>query len=164
MNIQTIEEEEQQSEIEALSSKFEAVQIAMTKDKHGYILKLAIHPNDIPEDLLRDLVGTRYLIVAVRMNDQGEPIASPSTREGLMAVKIAASLCRDERFQIWLGQQQHIDELSEDAAAVFLRSHCGVKSRSELKVNRQGRDRLLALRDEFADHLRRGTVPKQHHR
>ena len=151
---------EAESEIEAMSSKFEAVKVAMTHDRHGYIIKLSIHPDNMPEDMLRDAVGTRYLMVAVRMDDAGEPVASPSTRDGNLAVKIAASLCRDERFQTWLAQQGHIDEIAEEAAAVFIRSYCGVKSRSELRSNAKGRERLLALRDEFADHLRRGQVSR----
>ena len=91
--------EEDIREIEALSSRFEAVKIAMTQDKNGLVLKLSIHPNDAPEDMMRDPVGTRYLIVAVRIDDEDEPVASPSTREASMVVKIAGTLSRDERFQ-----------------------------------------------------------------
>lgn len=155
-----IVEQEAQSEIEALSSKFEAVKVAMTHDKHGYIIKLSIQPDDMPEDMLRDHVGTRYLMVAVRTDGTGEPVASQQTRDGNTAIKIAAALCRDERFQMWLGQLGKIDDLSEEGAAVYIRSYCNVKSRSELKTSSKGRDRLLALRDEFADHLRRGQVSR----
>ena len=69
--------EKDESDIVKMTSRFEAVQIAMNKDKTGYILKLSIHPNDAPEDLLRDPVGTRYMIVAVRMGDDDQPMPSP---------------------------------------------------------------------------------------
>jgi hypothetical protein len=150
----------EEREIDLLSSKFEAVQIAMNKDKTGYILKLSIHPNDAPEDLLRDPVGTRYLIVAVRIGEEGEAITSPTMRDGIMAVNLAGQLSRDTRFQNWLVQQELTDVISEPAAADAIRTHCGVVSRSDLRTNLPARRRFLALRDEFANDLRRGIVPK----
>lgn len=151
---------DEESEIANLSSKFEAVKIAMTQDKNGHILKLSIHPNDTPEDIMRDPVGTRYLVVAVRIGDEGEALATPAQREGIMAVKMAGELARDSRFQNWLVQQEMSDVISEPAAADVIRTHCGVVSRSELKTNTQARRRFLALRDEFANDLRRGIIPK----
>jgi hypothetical protein len=132
----------------------------MNKDKTGYILKLSIHPNDAPEDLLRDPVGTRYLIVAVRIGDEGEAVTSPTVRDGIMAVNLAGQLARDSRFQSWLVQQEMTDVISEPAAADAIRTHCGVVSRSDLRTNLAARRRFLALRDEFANDLRRGIIPK----
>lgn len=153
-------EREEEREIENLSSKFEAVQISMTKDRNGFVLKLAVNRDDAPEDLLRDPVGQRYLIVAVRLNDQDEPVAGKAQEEGNFAVKAAAMLCVDERFQTWLAEQQLIDDLSEEAAVDWVRGHCGITSRSELKTNAEARKRFLALRQEFADHLR-GRMPNR---
>ena len=155
-----METSDEEREIELLSSKFEAVKIAMNQDKTGHILRLSIHPNDTPEDLMRDPVGTRYLVVVVRIGDEGEAIASPTIRDGIMAVNLAGQLCRDGRFQTWLVQQEMTDVMSEPAAADAIRTHCGVVSRSDLKTNIEARRRFLALRDEFADDLRRGTIPK----
>lgn len=153
-------DDEDDDEIEKLSSQFECVKIAMTQDKNGHILKLSIHPNDTPEDIMRDPVGTRYLIVAVRIGDEGEAVASPSTREALMVVSMAGSLARDARFQTWLVQNEMADIMSEQAAADAIRTHSRIASRSELKTNAVARRRFLALRDEFANDLRRGTIPK----
>jgi hypothetical protein len=153
-------QDDEEREIELLSSKFEAVKIAMNQDKTGFILKLSVHPNDAPEDIMRDPVGTRYLVVAVRIGDEGEAIASPSLRDGIVAVNLAGQLARDSRFQTWLVQQELSDVISEAAAADAIRTHCGVVSRSDLKTNVAARRRFLALRDEFANDLRRGTVPK----
>lgn len=151
---------EEDREIENLSSNFEAVQISMVKDKTGFILKLSVNREDAPEDLLRDPVGQRYLIVAVRLNDQDEPVAGKAQEEGNFAVKYAAMLCADERFQMWLAEQQLIDDISEEAAADWVRNHCGVASRSELRTNADARKSFLALRAEFADHLR-GKTPNR---
>jgi hypothetical protein len=132
----------------------------MTQDKNGHILKLSIHPNDTPEDVMRDPVGTRYLIVAVRIGDDDTPIPSSSTRETLMVVSMAGQLARDTRFQTWLVQQEMSDVISEPAAADAIRTHCRIASRSDLKKDAKARRRFLALRDEFANDLRRGTIPK----
>lgn len=151
---------DEEREIELLSSKFECIKLAMNQDKTGFILKLSIHPNDAPEDLLRDPVGTRYLIVAVRVGDEGDAIASPTVRDGIMAVNLAGQLARDSRFQMWLVQQELCDVISEPAAADVIRTYSGVASRKELKTNLVARRKFLALRDEFANDLRRGTIPK----
>ena len=151
---------DEEAEIADIASKFEAVKIAMTQDKNGHILKLAIHPNDTPEDLMRDPVGTRYMAVMVRIGDEGEAIASPTVREGIMVVNLAGALARDSRFQGWLVQQEMTDVISEPAAADAIRTHCGITSRSQLKSNVEARRRFLALRDEFANDLRRGIIPK----
>lgn len=149
-----------EDDIEMLSSKFECIKIAMNQTKDGHILKLVIHPSDTPEDMMRDPVGTRYLMVAVRIGEEGEPVASPSVRDGMMAVSMAGALCRDTRFQSWLVQQELADAITETAAADAIRTHCRVASRSDLKTDLAARRRFLALRDEFAENLRRGTIPK----
>lgn len=154
------DDDRERRELDELSSKFEAVKIAMQQDKTGHILRLSIHPNDTPEDIMRDPVGTRYLIVAVRIGDEGEAVASAGARDGMMAVNLAGALARDSRFQTWLVQHELSDVMSEAAAADAIRTHCGVTSRSKLKNDVQARRRFLALRDEFANDLRRGTVPK----
>jgi hypothetical protein len=155
-----VTDEEAEQEIADIASKFEAVKIAMTQDKNGHILKLSVHPNDTPEDLMRDPVGTRYMVVMVRIGDEGEAIASPTVRDGIMAVNLAGALARDSRFQAWLVQQEMADVISEPAAADAIRTHCAITSRSKLKTDAQARRRFLALRDEFANDLRTGIIPK----
>lgn len=143
------------NEVRDASQNFEAVKIAMTQDKNGHVLKLSIHPQDTPEDLLRDAVGQRYMVVLVRLNDQDEPVKSTSQQEGDTAVSMAAMLAQDEKFQAWLCINGLSDEATEEAAAVGIRSYCGVKSRSELKVNRHAREKFMGLREEFILSLRR---------
>lgn len=145
------------SEMEAISTRFECVKLGMRHTKDGHVLSLSIHPNDTPDDLFKDPLGTRYMIVAVRMNDQGEPVASPDAQEGIQAVRVAGALCTDPRFQQWLAMTNDIDEISEEAAATYVRKFCRVTSRAELKANRQARERLTGLRGEFLEYLRRGN-------
>lgn len=146
------------TDFEEMSSKFEAVKIAMNQDKNGHILKLSIHPNDTPEDIMRDPVGSRYLVVLVRMNDEGEPVASQSTEDGKKAVALAGALCGDENFQTWLVSTGDADEMSEMAATIALRKLLNITSRKELKVDAAARKRLLGIRDEFSHALRSGKL------
>ena len=53
--------------------QFEAVKVALKQDKTGYMLTLNIHPDEIPEGLMRDFVGARYQVVMVRLNGEEKP-------------------------------------------------------------------------------------------
>ena len=52
---------------------FEAVKTSMMQDKNGTNIKLTIHPNDVPERLHKDWVGSRYVVAMVKVNDDGTP-------------------------------------------------------------------------------------------
>jgi hypothetical protein len=142
------------------SRRFEAVKIAMSQDKNGFVLKLSVHPNDAPEELLRDPVGSRYMVVAVKLGDDEQPIPAEKKKQIDTVVQMAGMLCADERFQAWLVRTGLAEDVSEEAAVNSVREYCAVASRSELKINEKARDRFLALRAEFADDLRRGTNPR----
>ena len=55
---------------------FEAVKTSMMQDKNGTNIRLTIHPNDVPQDLHKDWVGSRYMVVMVKLNEDGTPAAS----------------------------------------------------------------------------------------
>lgn len=137
--------------------RFECVQIAMSKDKNGYVLKLSVHPNDAPDELLKDPLGQRYMAVLVRLDDQDQPTAPPDDQEGRMAVKVAATLCADEKFQGWMCFNGYADEISEEAAAIGIRTYCGIPSRSYLKTNKEARAKFLGLRDMFIANITRSS-------
>ncbi len=147
-------------DIKEMSTQFEAVKIAMTQDKNGHILKLAIHPNDTPEAIMRDAVGTRYMVVLVRMDDEGKPVASQQDEEGRKAIALAGTLCTDTNFQTWLVINGEINDGTEQAASVWLRQYLNVTSRKELKFDTVARKKLLGLRDQFVNDLRAGRLLK----
>jgi len=45
----------------------------MMQDKNGTNIRLTIHPNDVPPQLHKDWVGSRYMVVMVKINDDGTP-------------------------------------------------------------------------------------------
>jgi hypothetical protein len=107
--------------------QFEAVKVSLKQDRTGFILTLSIHPDEIPEDLMRDFVGARYGVAMVRINDDESPVD--------YLVKKAGMLCRTRDFQVWLQDTGHIEKLSEQAAARAVCDICDVSSRSELSGN-----------------------------
>ena len=62
---------EEEKKVEGVS--FEAVKTSMMQDKNGTNIKLTIHPNDVPQDLHKDWVGSRYMVVMVKVNEDGTP-------------------------------------------------------------------------------------------
>ena len=78
--------------------QFEGVKVALKQDKTGYVLTLSMHPDDIPEDLLRDFVGARYQVVMVRIDSNEKPMNPQEEFAGDRALRIAGMLCRDTRF------------------------------------------------------------------
>lgn len=128
---------------------FEAVKIAMTQDKNGHVLRLSIHPDDTPEAIMRDPVGTRYKVGVYRMGDTDAPVPSKDTEEGMKAVKMAGVLCASEEFQEWLLFRDEIEEASEEAATLWMREKLGVKSRTELRINKAARGILAGIVESY---------------
>lgn len=144
------------NDVREAHTQFEAVKIAMTQDRNGHVLKVSIHPSDTPESVMRDPVGTRYMIVLVRIGDEGQPVAAPVDEEGRKAVALAATMCGDKNFQSWLAVSGEIDDANEEAATVWLRKYLKITSRKELRVDKQARDMLNGLRGEFIAALKSG--------
>ena len=128
--------------------QFEAVKVALKQDKTGYVLTLCLHPDEIPEELLRDFVGARYQVVMVRLSGDETPM-DRGEFDGQKAVRVAGLLCRDPDFWEWLHEDTQIIEATEKEATDWLRDFLGVTSRSELKVNQDARARLEKLHKDF---------------
>ena len=52
-----------------MAMQFECRKVALKQDRSGFVLTLSIHPDEIPEELLRDFVGSRYGVAMVRIQD-----------------------------------------------------------------------------------------------
>lgn len=128
------------SEYTDASINFEGVQVAMNKSKDGYILKLAIHPNDVPESLLRDLVGSRYMVAMVKLDDENKPVHPPERREQDRAVMSAGMLCRQPEFWKYLENVGASFSVSSEKEAIdVVHGILGISSRAELKTNSKAR-------------------------
>lgn len=129
--------------------QFEAVKVALKQDKTGYVLTLSMHPDEIPEDLLRDFVGSRYQVVMVRLSSDEQPLDRDREFEGDKSVRLAGLLCRDKDFLEFLYSQNQIFNTTEEEAADWIRQYCNVKSRSELKTNAEARKLLEKAHREY---------------
>jgi len=78
--------------------QFEARKVSLKQDRTGYVLTLSLHPDEIPVELLRDFVGTRYACAIVRIQDDETP-TSYNNR-----VQKAGMLCRQENFQSFMSE------------------------------------------------------------
>ena len=128
------------------TSQFEGKKVSIKQDKNGYILTMSIHPDDVPEEILRDFVGSRYQVVMVRLDDQEQPL--DRDRE-YGAVKTAALLCKDTAFAQFLIDTGNIFTATEEEVTDWLRESLGVASRAELRDNTAAKKRLLEIQQEF---------------
>lgn len=135
--------------------QYEAVKVALKQDKTGFMLTLSIHPDEIPEDIVRDFVGSRYQVVMVRLNDSNKPM----NREADLpkdVVQIAGMLCRDSMFQKFLVETGNIFEASEKDVIDWMRNEFGIISRSELKDRPEAAKHLLTINEEYKAWKRNG--------
>lgn len=126
--------------------QYEAIKVAMKQDKEGYILTLRVHPDEVPEALLRDFVGARYQCVMVRLGDDERPLNRDNFSE---IVKLAGMLPRNPDFRAWLVMQGHIFDDDEDEAVSWIKHHCQILSRRELATNPGAAALLRQANQEF---------------
>jgi hypothetical protein len=129
--------------------QFEGVKVALKQDKTGYVLNLSMHPDDVPEELLRDFVGARYQVVMVRLDGHEEPMDRQREYEGDRSIRIAGLLCRDPKFWQYLHEDSQILEATEKEATNWLRDYLNIPSRSELKTNPQARIMLDKIHKDY---------------
>jgi hypothetical protein len=120
-----------------MALQFEARKVALKQDRTGFVLTLGLHPDEIPEELVRDFVGARYACALVRIQDDESPTEYDNR------VKKAGMLCRKHSFQEYLGVN------SEDEAAAELCKRCGIESRTELHGNAQAKTTFDGIVREY---------------
>lgn len=129
--------------------QFEAVKVALKQDRTGYVLTLSMHPDEIPEELLRDFVGARYQCVLVRLDGNEQPMDKAEEFAGDRAVRLAGFLGRDPKFWKFLYDIEQIFDEDEEEAVEYIRNYLNVQSRSELKTNREAQILLDKLFREY---------------
>lgn len=128
--------------------QFEALKVALKQDATGYVLTVKIHPDEIPEELLRDFVGARYGVAMVRINDDESPMMVKNR------VQKAGMLCRHNWFHKFLAENYNIDHPNEAKATRFIHDVCGIKSRTELNGNTEAQgcfDQLVQEYEEWSE-------------
>jgi hypothetical protein len=108
-----------------------------------------MHPDEIPEQLLRDFVGARYQVVMVRLDGNEQPMDKQEEFNGDRAVRIAGLLCRDPDFWKYLYSEERIFDEDSEQATEWVRQYLNVPSRSDLKTNREAQILLDKLHREY---------------
>ena len=137
------------------TSQFEAKKVALKQTKDGMVMSLAIHPDEIPDEIVRDFVGARYMAVLVRLNEEERPM----NREAELAkdmVRISGMLCRDPQFWEFLSEAGGIIEKSEKEATEWLKDYLKVESRSDIAKSPQATEKMLGVKQEFTAWKQRG--------
>ena len=129
--------------------QFEGIKTGLKQSKDGYVLTMAVHPDDLPDNLMRDFVGSRYVVVMVRLGDDEQPMNRENEFPGDHAVKMAGILCRDPEFWDWLHKKEWLMEANEKACADWLTSYLDIESRKELKTDEEARHLFNQLRSSF---------------
>ena len=130
------------------TSQFEGKKVALKQTKDGHVLTLAIHPDEIPNEILRDFVGARYMVVMVRIGENEEPMERQPVNKH---ISIAGMLCRDPQFWEFLFEQGLLLETSEKETTEWLKSYLNIQSRSELKDNEEAQIALNKILREFKE-------------
>ena len=123
--------------------QFEAVKVALKQDRTGFVLTLNIHPDEIPDELMRDYVGARYMVVLARIQDD-ESATQYDNR-----VKRAGILCRTREFQFWLSETGLVLHKTEEDAVEAVYALCGITSRTELNGNPEAKQKFDDMVKEY---------------
>lgn len=113
-----------------------AMQIEVKKDglsqlqSGEWTLKLKLHATEIPTQLLKAPMGTRYQLVMVEIGDDEEPVAEEKPH---CYAKQISTLCQKPSFRMFCIEQMGADDTTEYESIVsFIRMHCDVESRKEI--------------------------------
>lgn len=129
--------------------QFEASQMSLKKDRNGFALTLSVHPDEIPNSLVRDFVGARYQVVMVRLDSNEMPMDRKEEFAGDRSVRIAGLLCRDPQFWEYLFSKSEISTKDYESATQWLRFYLELESRAQLKTNTAAQDKLDILHRDF---------------
>ena len=117
------------------SIQFEGVKTGLRQSKDGYMLSIAVHPDDLPNDLMKDFVGSRYMVVMVRLDDEDKPLNRDYIKKHHPTVALAGMLCRDNSFWNYIEVVCNDIILSEGECAEWFKYYFEIESRADLKTN-----------------------------
>ena len=143
------------TEVRDAAVHFEAVKTSMSQSKQGTVLRLALHPNEVPPSLHTAWVGSRYMVAMVKLDEEDQPEMSDQQRETNRLIASAGMLCRNLDFAKFLFDADTLLGVPNDEAerekrvAGALREALGVESRSEMRTNSVARERFKNMVEEF---------------
>lgn len=132
---------------------FEAVKEGQAFGHEGLTLKLKIDASEAPPELLATNKGDRFMVVVVKLP------SLENDDEGIKAVQLSGILCKEEsfadflNFHGWYPPALYGRPISEENTADSLRRILHIKSRSQLRVDVEARDRFLEINRRYREWL-----------
>ena len=137
----------------------EAIKIGIAQSsRDGYVLRLGLEPTSVPPEIMTSQIGTRYKVVLVEMDGDGNPVISQEQQDGAKALKQVGMLCREQVFWNFLTTHTGKPVLSEDDAAISLCQLLGIPSRKVLKTNSIARAAWHDLFERFLEDRNNGKL------
>ena len=124
----------------------EVVKVAMTQDKSGYYLKLALHPSDDIAPLVNAHVGARFVAAFVEVDEHQQPVAKKKTAPQVMQ---AGMLVQQQPFRDWMHANNYSSGTDEDSVLAGLYKILGITSRAQLADNEEARNKWDRIYREF---------------
>ncbi|WP_372393735.1 hypothetical protein ABMY26_00465 (plasmid) [Azospirillum sp. HJ39] len=133
----------------------------------GFRVVLDFHPNDRPDALLSAAPGTRFLLVAVELDDDDRPrsriganIGRPGqVYEDMLPSAQAGMLCGNPTFHEFLTAMFGEPIMSREDASDAVCLHCGVDQKRELATNLDAGRKWVALDDDYRHWRQTGELP-----
>jgi len=127
------------------------------KSQSGLIIKLLVHPEDVPPELLLHKATTRFQVAMAQIGDDEEPVVPSHIEKGKNVIAAANIICRDSNFQdfmeMWATSNDCLFEgrnfTHEEVTKVYLRQAIKVESFKELKENQTAQRFFNELRTDF---------------
>jgi len=127
---------------------FEAIKISMNDTDDGLVLKMAVHPDDAPEQLIKEFNGSRYMVAMVKINDDETPEIDFLDNEIKRLKSSCGALCRNRKFQEYVLMETTLD-VNEENTVCILKKKLNIKSRAEFSTNKTARDQFIQMREDF---------------
>lgn len=129
--------------------QFEGIKTGLKQSKDGYLLSLAVHPDDLPDNLVRDFVGARYMVVMVRIGDNEKPVNRDQFKRNDPVVSMAGMMCRSPDFWSFIFSTTGDEVTTEGECAEWFKYYFDVESRADLKTNEDARHKFLQFKGKF---------------
>jgi len=122
------------------------------KAQTGVVIKLLIHPDDVPVGLLSHTTATRFGVAMVELDDHEEPVPP---KDGNLVAN-ASMLCKEAGFQFYMHAWAEANNApltltddEEQVARERVRFAIGVESLSELSENKTAQRKFRELRTAY---------------
>jgi hypothetical protein len=146
-----------------MSEAVEALKISLKQEADGIIVAFRIHPDDLPTDLLRARINSRFALAFQQISDDEKPM--PSAEHPIMKavekkrkqnanVMRAGMACAEPKFQHFLKQaypnewKQCVGPANAKASSV-LRLVTDIESRRDLATDQEGLRKFDALMGRY---------------